>query len=409
MISCLSPNGQTRFELDRSPTRLLVGSASGVAHLRRSDAGGRWEEESRSLVGKHIGALTNVPGGWIVAGCHAGGGLHRSRDNGNSWESVGQSIAATDVFSLAVLETAGSPPVILAGTEPVNLYCSDDLGKTWREMPSITALPGAEDWTFPPPPHIPHLKSMTIDGGAANSFYACVEQGALLRTADAGVSWVELDSMWQSCDEVYHDAHRLLIAPWNSQLLLLTSGLGLYRSENGGCSWTRSRQLSQFTKYPDVLVVAPNDKAIFVGGPMDYPVDWFVGNATGTICRSLDEGLTWVPVNRGLPQRGRANIEAMSIASFPGGYTLFCGNTDGEIFSSDNRGETWQQIAATGAISKGGHHKVAQMSAKLPKWAGASASLIFDKVTRFTRKRAAVKRKAAFSRAAHLTSRGKSD
>ena len=399
MISCLSPNGQTSFELDRSPDRLLVGSASGVTRLHRTSPSGRWEEEGRSLVGKHIGALINVPGGGIFAGCHAGGGLHRSKDDGLTWEAIGQNIVGTDVFSLAVLEGPGGP-VILAGLEPVNLYRSDDLGAHWRELSSIATVPGAEDWTFPPPPHIPHLKSMAVNTAIANSFYACVEQGALLRTDDAGVSWTELNSMWQPDDDVYHDAHRLIVAPWNTQLLFLSSGLGLYRSADGGVSWMRSREIRQYTKYPDILVASTRDKAIFVGGPLDYPVDWFVGSACGTVCRSLDDGLSWSPVDQGLPRMGRANLEGMSIIGHPDGYTLFVGNTDGEIFSSEDRAETWQQIASTGAISKGGHHKVAQLSTKLPKWAGAGASFVFDKVTRYTRKRAAAKRKAEFARRA---------
>jgi hypothetical protein len=60
-----------------------------------------------------------------------------------------------------------------------------------------------------------------------------------------------------------------------------------------------------------------------------------------------------------LPEIRRANIEAMCIASHPGGYELFAGNTDGEVYASGDGGEHWRCIAkGLGAISKLGHFRL---------------------------------------------------
>jgi hypothetical protein len=74
--------------------------------------------------------------------------------------------------------------------------------------------------------------------------------------------------------------------------------------------------------------------------------------------RSRDGGRTWETCGRGLPDNLRANVEAMSLAAYPGGFSLFAGTTDGEMYGSDDRGETWTLIARElDAISKVGHYR----------------------------------------------------
>jgi photosystem II stability/assembly factor-like uncharacterized protein len=394
LVPCLSPNGDTATTLDAPPLYLLVGSSAGVVSLRRDTVAQPWRIETQSLVGKHIGALISTPGGALFAGCHHRGGLFRSIDDGVSWQQIGQQIKGTDIFSLAWLDGVAGPE-LLAGVEPVSLYRSHDLGESWVEYPSIGSQPGGELWTFPPPPHLPHLKSIAVNPAHRNSFFACVEQGALLKTTDGGASWEELTAMWRSDDKAYRDAHRLLVAPWNHDLLVFASGVGVYISKDAGSSWKRCEHVRQTTKYPDVLIASSSDKAIFVGGPLDVPGDWPGGDPTGTLCRSFDEGESWDTLN--IRKEHRANFEALTIVNHPGGYTLFAGDTIGNIFSSENAGDTWKTIATVAAVSKGAHYKLAQMSSQLPRWAGAAVTALFYRVTKITSRRAAKRRRAEFA------------
>lgn len=393
MVPTLSPNGTTEFTGDAPPTQLFIGSANGVVVLKRDDPSKPWREEGTSLKGKHIGALINVAGVGLFAGCHHRGGLWRSVDGGREWESIGKNIVASDIFSLANFSN-DQGPVLLAGVEPVNLYCSHDRGDSWEEYPSISVQPGGELWSFPPPPHLPHLKSIAIDPFHANTFFGCVEQGALLKTSDAGRSWQELSTMWSTNDRAYRDAHRLIVAPWDPQLLIFASGVGVYRSNNGGASWERADLLEQFITYPDVLVGSVKDRALYVGGPADVPGDWPGGSPTGALCKSLDGGSTWKVLQTGLSQ---GNFEALTIVNHSNGYELFAGDTSGRVYTSNNAGESWQCIASTAAISKGAHHKLADMSIKLPRWVGSAITALFYQVTRVTMKRAAARRRVEFS------------
>ncbi|HEX6512145.1 MAG TPA: hypothetical protein VF157_07605, partial [Chloroflexota bacterium] len=87
-------------------------------------------------------------------------------------------------------------------------------------------------------------------------------------------------------------------------------------------------------------------------------------HADATIMRSADAGRTWQPSGRGLPEKMRANIEAMSVYAYRGGFTLFAGNTDGDIFCSEDQGQSWTTIASGLApVSKGGHFRALQATA----------------------------------------------
>ena len=80
--------------------------------------------------------------------------------------------------------------------------------------------------------------------------------------------------------------------------------------------------------------------------------------ADATIVKTADRMQTWHDASRGLPEDRRANIEAMSIAIYPNGFTLFAGNTDGAVFASDDGARRWTQLAGGLApVSKVGHYR----------------------------------------------------
>ena len=62
-------------------------------------------------------------------------------------------------------------------------------------------------------------------------------------------------------------------------------------------------------------------------------------------------------VGQGNYSAAKAGIAAMTLVAYPGGYSLFIGNTEGEVYASEDGGDTWAEIAGTLApVSKGDHH-----------------------------------------------------
>ena len=56
-----------------------------------------------------------------------------------------------------------------------------------RELAGLRAVPTASTWSFPAPPHIAHTKFITFDPKDSRTIYACIEQGALLKSIDGRV------------------------------------------------------------------------------------------------------------------------------------------------------------------------------------------------------------------------------
>jgi photosystem II stability/assembly factor-like uncharacterized protein len=148
-----------------------------------------------------------------------------------------------------------------------------------------------------------------------------------------------------------------MLVPSRPSTMFMTTGIGLYRSEDGGARWERLTGADFRLAYPDHIVMSPDEKTLFMSGAADHPGMWRKTHDAGTaVVRSRDGGRNWELLDRGIPATARCNIEAMSLVAYPGGFSLFVGNTDGEVYASEDGGDTWSRIAESlGAVSKGNH------------------------------------------------------
>lgn len=362
MIACLSPNGQNLNRGDAAPTRLLVATLRGITVLERAGATAPWVDCGRRLEGHHCGSLMIEPRqGGVFAGMHSGG-LYFSADGGETWEKRNQGITIDQVFCVGYAHH-GDKTVLYAGTEPASMFRSDDYGRSWVEQPGVKETKGRDKWSFPSPPHLAHVKTMTIDPRDPDVIYAGVEQGDLLKTTDGGATWRVLDDYSKPSDWTYRDIHLVVVHPDNSAELYMTTGMGLYRSLDAGKTWKLIVDNSFAIGYPDHLIVSPRDgNTMFMAGAGENPGTWRASrNAKATIARSRDRGVTWSDASNGLPADRRPNIEAMSLAAYPTGFTLFAGDTDGAVYASEDGADHWTRIAGGLApVSKGNHYRALQ-------------------------------------------------
>lgn len=274
-------------------------------------------------------------------------------------------LAVKHVFSLASTQRAGGV-VLYAGTEPAHLFESTDYGKSWTELPALRQVPELDKWTFPAPPHVGHVKAFAFDPRDEQTFFVCIEQGALLKTTDGGRGWRELAGYAKPEDRAYKDVHRLVIRPGHPDDMFMTNGNGYYLSHDGGESWEQVTDRNFRIGYPDQFLVSPLDSSVlFMAGSEVSPGAWrTTHHANSTVVRSTDAGRTWQEACKGLPENMRANLEAMSLGSYPGGFTIFAATTDGEVFASDDQAESWRRIASGLApVSKVGHYHALQAAA----------------------------------------------
>jgi photosystem II stability/assembly factor-like uncharacterized protein len=298
--------------------------------------------------------MTLLPrGAGILAGTH-GDGIFWSAD-GKNWEARERGLRIKDIYTLAAVIDQGQI-VVYAGTEPASLFKSLDLGKSWEEFPAISEQKN-KDWTFPAPPHIAHTKMLAFDPRDAKHFYAAIEQGAMLETFDGGESWRELADYSRPDHRAFKDLHQILVTPSEPQRMFMTMGCGSYRSADGGAHWHEMTDEHFRLSYPDHIGLSPDEKTLFMSGAAGHPGIWRQSHNAGTaILRSHDDGKSWELLARGIPETAPCNIEAMSIAGWPGGYSIFLGDTDGTVFLSEDGGDSFARIAERlSPISKGNH------------------------------------------------------
>ena len=358
MFICLSPGGQSLTQGEVANDKLLVGTVDGIFAFQKR--GASWQSQETMVPGKHFSSIIFEPSTQTLFGGTYSREIFASTDLGKSWDRRDDGIGDKEIYSLGSQLVNGRPRVY-AGTQPAHLYFSDNLGKSWTELAGLRKVPGVEKWTFPGPPHQAHAKSITFHPTDPNIIHVAVEVGGFLRSTDGGQTWTTIDN-------INPDAHRVLI-PTNDPTKVYGTApttncgpetpAGLCVSSDGGATWKSMTPRDFRIGYVDPFFVHPQDpNLLFVAGAKTGPGTWRkLHTADARIARSRDGGKTWEILTGGLPEHIRANIEGMAMDVWNGGYAIFAGTTDGDVFYSEDGGEHWQTIIkGIGPVSKSHHY-----------------------------------------------------
>jgi photosystem II stability/assembly factor-like uncharacterized protein len=356
----LSPSGQQLTKASGPATRIQVGTLEGVATLERAEFGAPWALTARSLADRHVAALVHEEmSGKLFAAAHADGGLWVSDDGeGKSWRPLTNGLDRPHMYSMAA-RRRGDRVTLFLGTRPAALYRSDDLGESWIEVTTIFDVDDVDKWTFPPPPHIAHVKQIVFHPTDPDTLYVLIEQGAFLKSTDDGQTFTDLTSYSHPDDASYRDLHRLVIKPDDPDKLVVVTGVGIYRSEDAGQSYEQLTRRGEQMGYPDFAFLDPTDDTIiYSGGSELNPRAWYdSGMAKSSVMRSDDNGDSWVTLGNGLPNPMVGAIEGMTQHVWDGGMMLLAGTATGEIYATEDKGASWQLLTDQATpVSKEDHH-----------------------------------------------------
>jgi len=231
-----------------------------------------------------------------------GGGLWKTVDGGISWKPVTDGkIRSSSVGAVAVAES--NPDVVFIGMGEVQLrgnimqgdgvYRSADAGKTWTHM------------------------------GLDNT---------------QAIARIRIDKT--NPDLVYVAALGKPSAP--------SSERGVYRSRDGGKTWQRVLYRNDSTGAVDLVIDPNNPKILFASMWQAYRIPWKMssGGAGSGLFRSTDGGDTWTELTRakGMPKSviGKVGV-SISGADSKRVYAIVEADSGG-VFRSDNGGDTWQRV-----------------------------------------------------------------
>ncbi|KAL4425844.1 hypothetical protein ABPG75_009860 [Micractinium tetrahymenae] len=138
---------------------------------------------------------------------------------------------------------------LAVGTEPADVFVSLDGGRSWSAgAAGFAAAPSRSKWSFPAPPHEPHVLSIEHlaagDAGSeaaskAGQLVAGIEVGGVLVSSLASSSsdGGGADTWEEQSEGLYVDVHSCRIDPFHASHMLAVTGRGLYATGNGGKHW----------------------------------------------------------------------------------------------------------------------------------------------------------------------------
>lgn len=207
------------------PDRLYAsGEWQGRGKIYKSDnRGEKWEEiYSEPNTGTTITALIQSPrnASTIFVGTSAGV-MMRTTDGGLTWGNL-ESVEAP-VLSFA-FDTSGD--VLYALLSGKGMVRSRDGGATFEEIPGKSERSVTKS--------LPTVTALAPDPSRNGTLYAGTEKG-LFRSADFGDSWEEI-SILESSKKF--SIRAIAINPRNSNELVYSAALALYKSIDGGKTWS---------------------------------------------------------------------------------------------------------------------------------------------------------------------------
>ena len=267
--------------------------------------------------GGRVGAVTGVRGNPRLFYMGAtGGGVWRSTDAGQSWTCISDSTFGTgSVGAIAVAPSDPNVIVVGMGEETVRgnvshgdgVYRSDDAGRSWRRI-------GLEDTRQISRVRIDPRDPDVIYVAALGNLFGAGPARGVFRTRDGGRTWARVLSAGDDAG-----ASDLVMDPSNPRILYAGTwrvrrqpwafesggaGSGLWKSTNGGDSWTR---LTDTTKTESGLPKGTLGKVTVAVSPVRPDRVWAMIEAEeGGLFRSDDAGKTWQRVNEERKIRQRA-------------------------------------------------------------------------------------------------------
>lgn len=247
------------------------------------------------------------------------------------------------------------PNVFYIGAVDGGVWKSTDFGRTWRpifdheDTQSIGAIAVA-----------PSDSKVVYVASGEGLYRPDLSVGdGIYRSADAGKSWTHL-GLRQG-----QQIPALAIDPANSNRLFAAvlghpygpnGERGIFRSDDGGKSWTKVLFKDDRTGGSDVVIDPNNPQIVYASLWQETLGPWEDANAFpgtgGGLFKSTDGGTTWKQLTSGLP----ANLVQINVAIAPSNSqrlyatlstTVESGYASGKglgVYRSDDGGASWQKI-----------------------------------------------------------------
>ena len=344
---------------------VLVGTTKGLFTLRSGDGRERVDVTGPTFPGEEVYATcidTRGDAPRVFTGSvsmHWGPVLRRSDDLGATWtedeqaalrfpDDTGASLAR--IWQLTP-GPADEPDVVYAGVEPAALFRSDDGGRDFELVRGLWGHPHRPQWepgggglclhTVLVHPHDPDRLLIAI---SAAGVYRSDDGGETWQASNAGIVAGFLPDA--PVPEFGQCVHKVARDSGDPERLYLQHHGGIYRSDDGGGSWTPMTGIAGMD-FGFPVVAHPTRPGTAYLLPLESDGYRCTPEGRCTVWRTTDSGESWTPLTTGLPQRD-AHITVLRDGFTTDGQDpagLYIGTRTGEVYASADDGDSWRLLA----------------------------------------------------------------
>ncbi|MFV1981034.1 MAG: hypothetical protein ACC655_07770, partial [Rhodothermia bacterium] len=217
-----------------------------------------------------------------------------------------------------------------AGSVGGGIWKTTSAGQTWQNLT----------------PDLPNLATSTLAMAMSNRnvIYAGTGEGfgnsdaiagdGMWKSIDKGQTWTRLESTVGVA--AFRSVNRIIVDPSNENIVVVAAGKSIFRSTNGGTSFTEVYSDSGTGGFNagEVQQVIPT--------PGNFAVQYAAANSRG-IRKSTDGGLTWNPICTDFVPPGRLELAVSPVD--PNWVYASVDGTTSMLYVSTNAGATCTQVA----------------------------------------------------------------
>lgn len=276
--------------------------------------------------------------------------------NTGDWVSIGPTFVNSSNHGIGRINRIAFHPTnvnkLYLASATGGLWISDNAGSSWDcytdGIPNLCLSGVAVDHESPNIIYILTGDADSYFGGARGQFNYGKSSTGVLKSYDGGNTWQKTGLEWFETDEVL--AYKLVMHPTNSSILLVATNTGIYRTTNGGSSWTN---IEQSTDFFDIEFKPGNPSIVYACGRSYFGADSVIVN------KSINAGQSFSrvfkkEVENNAAGKGSMNRSSLAVTAANSNYVyLLCGpatNDLGEfhgVFRSIDEGESFSNRATT--------------------------------------------------------------
>jgi photosystem II stability/assembly factor-like uncharacterized protein len=372
--------------------RILVGTRKGTFLVSKSQ--GRWKPKLSGHAGSGVNYVAAEPRTgtlWALLGHgHWGAKLSKSTDGGATWADAppvkypegarhyvpppptetgsgegAPTLKPATMLKLWTMEFGGRGEIYV-GTIPGGLFVSRDGGKSfelnlglWNHESRGGDLfkgpgNGTTKWFGTPAAEgefSPGLHSVVVDPRNADVLLVGISTAGVFESKDGGMTWhtrnqgLLMDYSPNPGDEwAGHDPHQVVRCAGQPDHVWQQNHCGVFHSADSAATWKKVSAPDAGAHFGFPIAVDPKDgrTAWLVPGKSDQQRMAIDGGLF--VARTHDAGASWTQHRTGLPQENAYDV-VLRHALHNSGDLLAFGSTTGNLYVSEDRGDSWHTAA----------------------------------------------------------------